>query len=63
VNDVDINRFGTLPTATGAIACLACAYARRAGIEINPLLKKAELTDQQIKDPALVVQQQIKQTS
>jgi AraC-like DNA-binding protein len=61
VNDVDIKRLGALPTATGGIARLAYAYARRAGIELKPLLKKAGLTDQQIKDPGarLAVHQQI----
>jgi AraC-type transcriptional regulator len=50
VNDVDTKRLGTLPTATGGIARLAYACARRVGIELKPLLKKAGLTDQQIKD-------------
>jgi hypothetical protein len=50
VNDVDTKRLGTLPTATGGIARLAYACARRAGLELTPLLKKAGLTDQQIKD-------------
>jgi AraC-like DNA-binding protein len=61
VNDVDIKRLGALPTATGGIARLAYAYARRAGIELKPLLKKAGLTDQQIKDPSarLAVHHQI----
>src|SRR5271163_925784 len=61
VSDVDNKRLGTLPTATGAIARLACACARRAGIELKPLLKKAGLTHQQINDRAarLAVQQQI----
>ena len=34
----------------GGIARLACARARRAGIELMPLLKKARLIDQQVKD-------------
>jgi AraC-like DNA-binding protein len=50
VDDVDIKRLGTLPTATGGIARLAYACAQRAGIELKPLLKKAELTDQQLND-------------
>ncbi len=43
------------------IAWLAYAYARRAGIELAPLLKKAGLTDPQIKDRSarLVVHHQI----
>jgi AraC-like DNA-binding protein len=61
VNDVDTKRLGTLPTATGGIARLAYACARRAGIELKPLLKKAGLTDQQIKDRGarVAVQHQI----
>ncbi len=50
MNDVDTKRLGALPTAAGWVARLAYARARRAGIELNPLLKKAGLTDQQIKD-------------
>ncbi len=50
VNDVVTKRFGVLPTAAGWIARLAYAHAQRAGIELKPLLKKAGLTDQQIKD-------------
>src|SRR5580700_1523876 len=50
VSDVDIKRLGALPTASGAIARLAYERARRAGIELRPLLKKAALTDQQIKN-------------
>lgn len=50
MNDIDTKRLGTLPTASGGIARLAYGRARRAGIELKPLLKKAALTDQQIKD-------------
>ena len=50
VNDVDTQRLGALPTATGGIARLAYARVQRAGIELKPLLKKAGITDQQIKD-------------
>jgi AraC-like DNA-binding protein len=49
-NAVHSKRLGTLPTATGAIARLAYSCAQRAGIEIAPLLRKAGLTDQQIKE-------------
>ena len=54
-------RLGALPSATGGIARLAHARARSAGIELGPLLKKAGLTDQRIKDRGfrLPVQQQI----
>lgn len=40
-----------LPTATGGIARLAYARANSAGISLQPLLKKANLTRQQIDDP------------
>jgi AraC-like DNA-binding protein len=61
VNDLETKRLGALPTATGGIARLAYARARRAGIELKPLLKKAGLTDQRIKDRGsrLPVQHQI----
>jgi len=51
VSNVDTKRLGTLPTATGAIARLAYARARRAGIGLKPLLKKAGLTHQQLGEP------------
>jgi AraC-like DNA-binding protein len=50
VKHVDIKQLGTLPTATGAIARLAYARARQAGIELKPLLEESGLTDQQIND-------------
>jgi AraC-like DNA-binding protein len=50
VNDLHTKRLGTLPTATGGIARLAYAVARQAGIEVEPLLRKAGLTDRQIED-------------
>ena len=61
MNDLDTKRLGALPTAGGGIARLAYARARRAGIELKPLLKKAGLTDQRIKDRGsrLPVQHQI----
>jgi AraC-like DNA-binding protein len=61
VSNVDSKRLGALPTATGGIARLAYADARRAGIELKPLLQKAGLTHQQINDRGarLSVQQQI----
>lgn len=61
MNDLDTKRLGALPTAAGGIARLAYARARRAGIELKPLLKKAGLTYQRIKDRGarLPVQHQI----
>src|ERR1700751_3523682 len=62
VSDVDTKPLAALPTAAGGIARLAYARARRAGIELVPLLKKAGLTDQQVKDRGarLPVQHQIR---
>jgi AraC-like DNA-binding protein len=55
-------RFGTLPSADGVLTRLACARARAAGIELDPLLRKAGLTCRQIDDGHLriSVQSQIK---
>lgn len=50
VRRVDIKSLGRLPTATGGIARLAYAYARRRGIKLKPLLKMTGLTDEQIQD-------------
>jgi AraC-like DNA-binding protein len=50
MNVVDTTGFGTLPTATGQIARLAYAYAQRLGFDPERLLKKAGLSEQQIKD-------------
>jgi AraC-like DNA-binding protein len=61
VNGVDTRRLGALPTAAGGIARLAYTRALGAGIELRPLLRKAGLTDHQLKDSGarLPVQQQI----
>jgi AraC-like DNA-binding protein len=61
VNDVDTKRLGALPTAAGGMARLAYARAQGAGIELKPLLKKAGLTSQRLKDRSarLPVQNQI----
>jgi len=40
-----------LPTATGAITRLAYAQAKSAGVAVDALLKKVDLTLRQIKDP------------
>ena len=55
-------RVGGLPTASGAITRLAYAHAKKAGVELEPLLKKAGLTIRQIEDPGvrLRVQDQIR---
>jgi hypothetical protein len=50
-----------LPTATGGIARIAYACARRSGIAVKPLLKRAGLTERQINDQRarIAVRQQI----
>jgi AraC-like DNA-binding protein len=57
----DREPFSSLPTATGGLARLAYARARAAGIESNPLLRQAGLTDREIADRRvrLTVRQQI----
>jgi AraC-like DNA-binding protein len=45
----DAKRLGALPTAAGWVTRLAYARARRAGIELKPLLKSAGLTHQLIR--------------
>jgi AraC-like DNA-binding protein len=42
-----------LPSAAGGITRLACRYAKEAGIELEPLLKKAGLAAYQIEDPSV----------
>lgn len=51
-----------LPMATGGIARLAYARAQSAGVSLQPLLKKTDLTQQQIDDPRarISVRDQIK---
>ena len=51
--DVEVKRFGALPSAVGSIARLACAQARAAGVDVDPLLEKASITQQQIDDPSV----------
>jgi AraC-like DNA-binding protein len=62
VRDIDLKPLSTLPTATGQIARLAYARARKAKIELAPLLKEAGLTRQQIEhqDSRITVRAQIK---
>jgi hypothetical protein len=62
VTDREIKALGALPTATGGLTRLAHAHARRAGIDLGPLLKDAGLTDYQVKDRGarLPVQHQIR---
>jgi AraC-like DNA-binding protein len=44
-------RLGTLPNATGSITRLAYTKAKEAGVDLDPLLKKAGLTFREIEDP------------
>jgi AraC-like DNA-binding protein len=53
LREPDVKRVGPLPSATGGIARLAYAQAKEAGIELEPLLKKAGLTLHQIEDPSI----------
>jgi AraC-like DNA-binding protein len=54
--------FKSLPTATGGIARAAHARAIEAGVDVEPLLKRAGLTDREVKNPAarMAVSKQIK---
>jgi AraC-like DNA-binding protein len=62
VRDIDLKQLSALPTATGLIAREAYARARKAKIELAPLLKEAGLTGQQIEDQdsRITVRAQIK---
>jgi hypothetical protein len=53
VRNSKAKRFGSVPTATGVMARLACARVRAAGIEPEPLLRKAGLTSQLIENPRI----------
>ena len=53
VGDPDAKRFGALPSASGGIARLAYARAKAAGLDTDPLLRKAGITQRQIEDPGL----------
>jgi len=52
VPDSEAKRFGALPSATGGITRLAYARAKAAGVNTDPLLKSAGITQLQIDDPA-----------
>ena len=53
MGDPDAKRLGALPSATGAIARLAYAQAKAAGLDLALLSKKAGLTLRQIEDPSV----------
>lgn len=51
MRDPEAKRSDTLPSAVGVIARLAYARAKSAGVDTEPLLKKAGITRQHIEDP------------
>jgi len=51
VSDPETHRFGALPSATGGLTRLAYARTQAAGVDTDPLLKKAGITQEQIDDP------------
>jgi AraC-like DNA-binding protein len=61
VREQDGKSLGALPTATGGITRLAYAQARRAGVNVEPLLREAGLTERQVRDHGvrIKVRQQI----
>jgi AraC-like DNA-binding protein len=50
LHDLKSKRLGAIPTAAGLITRLAYERAQGAGIELEPLLDKAGLTQQQVED-------------
>ena len=50
MHDIDPRRLGGLPTAVGGMARFAYARARRAKVELGPLLQSSGLTRQQLED-------------
>jgi hypothetical protein len=51
VRDPEATRRDSLPTASGAITRLAYAHAKEAGVELEPILKKAHLFFDEIENP------------
>jgi AraC-like DNA-binding protein len=50
VHDLEPKRLGAIPTAAGIITRLAYERVQAAGVTLEPLLKKAGLTKQQVED-------------
>jgi AraC-like DNA-binding protein len=50
VREPDGKSLGALPTASGAATRLAYAYARERGLALEPLLKKAGLTESEVRE-------------
>jgi AraC-like DNA-binding protein len=53
VENPDVKRLGTLPSANGTLTRLAYEHAKANGIDPNPLLKKSNMTLHQIEDAGL----------
>jgi hypothetical protein len=51
VHDPEATHRDTLPTASGGITRLAYVHAKQAGVELEPILKKAHLTLHDIENP------------
>jgi AraC-like DNA-binding protein len=51
MRDSTAGHFPAFPSAGGVLTRLACARAMEAGIEVDPLLRKADLTREQIENP------------
>ena len=62
MHDAEATHPDALPTASGGITRLAYAHAKEAGVELEPILKKAHLTLQEIEktDARLRVRDQIR---
>ncbi len=50
IHDLEPKHVGAIPTATGTVTRLAYEQAQAAGVELEPLLKKAGLTKRQVED-------------
>jgi AraC-like DNA-binding protein len=53
VVDLEAKRLGNLPSAAGGLTRLAYARAKAAGLDPDPLLKKAGLTVREVEDPGV----------
>ena len=62
VHDPGLKRFGAVPSAAGTVSRHAYAQARAAGIDVDPLMLKAGVTRDQVRDDnvRLTVKGQIK---
>src|SRR5262245_66084370 len=62
MHDLEPKRLGAIPTAAGLLTRLAYERAQAAGIEMEPLLRNARLTEQQVEnvDARISAQYQIR---